>query len=328
MKSKTSFTDRMRNLFLKKQTDDKPDRKKANRTDKRLTLPPHHVIMLMVPILFLFACSLDEDPIGGGGGTSDVNLLINEVSAKGEDWIEIYNPESQLIDITGFQCYDGGHQADPYIFPNAQIPAMGYLVLHFNAVGQLYNASFGLSADGESITLADTNGDLVDHVDSPALGDGEFYARVPNGGNTWQIVNTATPGMPNIGGVPSQTLFLNEIVSTGDPDWVELYNATPSDIDISGYFIYDGGSSDNKSVFPAGTVVPANGFLTWDCDDVQTNFKLSSGGEDVYLENDLEEAIDSVTFPAMNDGESYARIPDGGDWAITTTPTPGSTNGE
>ncbi len=303
-----------------------PGKQPSNRGNKPLSerlVRPHHVIMLMIPIMFLFACSLDEDPIGGS--SSGVNLWINEVSASGNDWIEIYNPQSAIVDITSFLVYDAGHMDDPYIFPNAQIPANGYLVLHFNAEGQTYNAPFGLSSGGESVYLADTGGGQIDHIDTPALNDGESYARIPDGGNTWQVVNTPTPGMPNNG---PQALYLNEIDANGDPDWLEIYNASPDNIDISGYYLYDEGSSDSKSTFPNGTVVPANGFLTWDCDDVQTYFKLSSGGEQVFLENANEEPIDSVNFPALNDGESYARIPDGGAWSISQNPTPGQSNTE
>ncbi len=316
MKNKTSFTEWMRKMIRKS-----PGNRPSNRGNKPLSerlIRPHHVIMLMIPLLFLFACSLEED-------SSDINLWINEVSASGEDWIEIYNPQSVTIDITGFLVYDGGHASDPYIFPNAQIPALGYLVLHFNANGELYNASFGLSSGGESVYLADTGGIIIDNALFPALGDGESYARVPDGSANWTIVNTPTPGMSN-GGTPD--LCLNEIFSNGDPDWIELYNSTSSDIDISGYFIYDDSSSEDKSTFPEGTVVPANGFLTWDCDDEQTSFKLSSGGEGLFFENDLEELIDSINFPALADSESFARIPDGGAWIITQNPTPGESNGE
>ncbi len=289
---------------------------------------PYSYLAVILVAVTLFACSLDEDSLTGSNPSSDLELVINEVSAKGEDWIEIFNPTTEAIQITGFLVYDGGHADAPYIFPSAQVPAMGFLVLHFNTNDPVpYNTAFGLSADGESVTLAESNYAEISSVMFPALGDGQTYARIPDGSGAWQVVENPTPGAPN-GGAPAQHLFLNEVVSTGDPDWIEIYNSTGDDIDISGYFLYDGGSSDNKSVFPAGTIVPAGGFLAWDCDDVQTNFKLSSGGEDIFLENHDEELLDSIVFPAMNEGESYARIPDGGVWSVSSNPTKGSSNQE
>lgn len=56
----------------------------------------------------------------------------------------------------------------------------------------------------------------------------------------------------------AQTNFvMNEIYSKGtstDPDWIEIFNLSSSDLDISGYKIYDEGgligTKPKKSYFP------------------------------------------------------------------------------
>jgi hypothetical protein len=130
----------------------------------------------------------------------------------------------------------------------------------------------------------------------------------------------------------AQEVFINEVLSTGSPDWMELYNATDNIIDLSGYFVYDDGSKDDKYKLPNGTTIPAKGFLALDCDDgntgLKTNFKLSSGGESVYLEDKDGNLIEQFNFPALNDGESYGRKPDGSDNKMKfLNPTKGSSNG-
>jgi len=122
-------------------------------------------------------------------------------------------------------------------------------------------------------------------------------------------------------------LKINEIMSTGAPDWLEFYNPGSEDVDISGFLLYDAGSTSNKTVLPQGTVVKADSFLVWLCDDIHANFKLSSGGEAVTLEDADGKLIDFVEFPALSEGTSYGRNPDGADsWQVFETPTPGTSN--
>ena len=109
-----------------------------------------------------------------------------------------------------------------------------------------------------------------------------------------------------------ENIFINEVYASG-VDWIEIYNANLEPKDISGYFIYD--DPTNSYAIPAGTIIPAKGFLILFCDDtatgLHTNFRLTEKGEIVYLQNKLKEVIDRVEFPALREGQSYGRYPDG-----------------
>ena len=129
--------------------------------------------------------------------------------------------------------------------------------------------------------------------------------------------------------VALQGLYINEVYSAGD-DWIELYNDLQTSKEISGFAIYD--DATRKYLLPSGTFIPSKGFLILNCNDLDvgldTNFKLTSTGETVYLENSVGTLIDKVEFPAMDNGQSYARFPDGSPTlAITGTTTKGTTNG-
>ncbi|MCB0459959.1 MAG: lamin tail domain-containing protein [Flavobacteriaceae bacterium] len=129
--------------------------------------------------------------------------------------------------------------------------------------------------------------------------------------------------------VGTSTVKLNEIMSTGDPDWLELYNDGTEAVDLSGYKLAD--TSQEWTI--DNLTIPAKGFVTFDCDDsnipnVSTNFKISSGGEKISLYNAAGELIDEVTTPDMSSqvGLTYGREVDGGDvWAVMS-PTKGSAN--
>jgi len=153
------------------------------------------------------------------------------------------------------------------------------------------------------------------------------------------VVNIALSAIDSItfsGNTPIDSdILMNEIFSRGtdeDPDWIEVYNLSAAPIDISGYKIYDGGGqsgSKPKKEFPAGTVIPANGFVVIVTDDADpSGFGLSSGGEEVWLEDASGVVIDDVVFPAMAEVTySYGRQPDGtANFFIFTEITKGSSN--
>lgn len=128
----------------------------------------------------------------------------------------------------------------------------------------------------------------------------------------------------------AEGLFINEISASGD-DWVELYNSTDEAKDISGYEIQDDGEVSYE--LPDGTTVPANGYLVILCDDentgLHTNFKLSSDGETVTLRNTSNEIAEAVTYPKLDNGQSYGRYPDGSEhFAISGVTSKGSSNND
>ncbi|HEY3403303.1 MAG TPA: lamin tail domain-containing protein [Ohtaekwangia sp.] len=125
-------------------------------------------------------------------------------------------------------------------------------------------------------------------------------------------------------------LYINEIYASGD-DWIELYNSGDELKDISGYRIFD--DVANKYTLPNSTHIEAKGYLVLHCDDtgtgLNTNFKLSSSGETVYLENKSNEVIDKVEFPALDNGQTYGRYPDGStNLKVSGIVTKGTSNGD
>jgi len=78
--------------------------------------------------------------------------------------------------------------------------------------------------------------------------------------------------------------------------------------------------------------IPANGFVAFDCDGLDTNgstnFKISSGGENIKLFNAAAELIDEIETPDMSaqEGLTYGREIDGEDVWIVMGPTKGAPN--
>ncbi len=86
-------------------------------------------------------------------------------------------------------------------------------------------------------------------------------------------------------------------------------------------------------VIPAGTVIPAGGFLVYEQvspgQGESFTFGLSSKGDKVVLLDSERKVADEVDTPDFGDtkGESYARTVDGGgEWRIAAVPTKGFSN--
>jgi hypothetical protein len=126
---------------------------------------------------------------------------------------------------------------------------------------------------------------------------------------------------------------INEAYSRGggdfDPglDWVELHNPSSVAVDIGGFVLSDKLDLLEKITIPAGTTLPALGFLKVEV-DTPDGFGLSSGGDVVYLYDAAGEQIDFVEFGAMEEHLSWSAVPDGSDTFKMQTPTPGASNND
>ncbi|MBC7863475.1 MAG: CotH kinase family protein [Bacteroidia bacterium] len=120
-------------------------------------------------------------------------------------------------------------------------------------------------------------------------------------------------------------------------DWVELYNAGATTANIAGYYMSDNATNTTKWQVPAGTTIPAGGFLRFWCSGMDsvvgtnyhTNFKLTQCKPDMFvLANGSGGILDSVHLRRHQKDHSWGRQPNGSTtWKVYTAPTPTLTNG-
>ena len=117
------------------------------------------------------------------------------------------------------------------------------------------------------------------------------------------------------------------------PDWLEIANVGKSAVNLAGYSIAKTNSGSNTFTFPSIQLEPgecvlvlADSRLRADANDaLHAPFRLSSAGDTLMLFSKSGAAIDTVNIPALDGDCSYART-DGGEWEISTEPTPGLAN--
>lgn len=123
-------------------------------------------------------------------------------------------------------------------------------------------------------------------------------------------------------------LMINEFVASNKTgkmdengkyeDWIEIYNATASPLNLDGLHLSDTYANPTKFTFPVNTIISAKGYLTLFADEgatttsyIHCNFKLSASGEQLILTNAAGKVLDSLSFGPQGDDISYARCPDG-----------------
>ncbi len=115
------------------------------------------------------------------------------------------------------------------------------------------------------------------------------------------------------------------------PDWIELYNAGASSLELGTYFLSDDANELGKWSLPQETLAPGQYLVLFEgnnnSDGHHFNFHLSQDGETVYLSNNAIEVVAVLEIPFLRHDHSY-----GGWWNsssagfVFTIPTPGAAN--
>ncbi len=152
-------------------------------------------------------------------------LFINEFMASNDsaysdefgeydDWIEIYNPGSEAVDIGGMYITDDLEALTTWQIPDrtpdsTTIQPGGFLILWADKQSEqgILHVEIKLSGKGEQIGLTAPNGTTVidsltyDAGTAGAIGYGldtdKSCARQPDGSNNWVVDETPTPGASN-----------------------------------------------------------------------------------------------------------------------------------
>jgi hypothetical protein len=216
----------------------------------------------------------------------------------------------------------------------------------FSAVPMLDDGSHGDGAAGDGVYGASTSpypaGTKVRYYvearSSNTAKAAAFYpARAEQETQSYRVVITTATHSP----VVIHELMAANTKTLADPqgdfdDWIELHNVSAEEVDLTGRYLTDEPTNPRKWAFPAGTTIPAGGYLIVWADEngkategLHASFKLSKEGEEVLLTDtdaNLNAILDAVTFGAQTEDRSYARSAADADvWEIQD-PTPGVAN--
>lgn len=268
-------------------------------------------------------------------GSKD-HLLINEIypdPLTGEiEWIELYNPTDNEIELTDCSIEDGTH--NPKKLTNNKIDSHDYLVLSKGA-----DFTFGLNNDGDVVILS-CDGSIIDQVSYGNWDDGDEYdnAKAPPKGKSITrdenhidtdndsldfTVSDPTPLANYIKKTYPYDIFINEILPAPengtDFEYIEIYNNEETAVDLTGWQVDDVANGGSSPYFiPTGTIIEAKGYVIL----YHTLIKiyLNDDGDEVRLIDPNNEEKSKIVYQKAEKGNSYARFDSVWLWTEKLTP--------
>jgi len=278
----------------------------------------------------------------------DVSLSELYPNPLGDDlnseWIELYNAGTNEVSLSGWTLKDTDGSVKTYTFSNQSIEAGSYLVIPKTISGiTLNNDHDGVVLSSPDGTTSQTRYDHAIPEDiSWSLLQGVWNETSPTPG----VLNeepTVTPSpspsssptpfpstplpssssslLPTPSTFPSMSLTsrpsLSEVKACGsEGEWVELYNAGDSDVNLDDWSLGDLRSSVKTL---NGLTIQPHQYLAIDF----TYAVLNNSGDDVRLLFDGE-VIEQFSYIACQNNTSWAK--ENNVWAETNCPTKGSVN--
>jgi hypothetical protein len=204
---------------------------------------------------------------GGSPGASEtedldalVNIKMNEFLANTRepeiDFIELYNHSNVEVDLSGAYLSDSPRLLKFQLPVGSVIAPGGFLSFNQNEFG------FNIDSGGEALYLVNPdNTRVIDACRFQAQVRGVSTGRIPDGATAWHELAAVTPGEANsemlIREIVINELMYNPISGLNDDEYIELYNQSAEEIDLSDWRFIDGVSFQ----FPAETIIGPHKYL-------------------------------------------------------------------
>ncbi len=281
-------------------------------------------------------------------------LLNNTFSAIDEDgerseWVELYNTSGGTLNLSDYALSDNGKRLLKWRLPNRELEAGGYALVFLSGKnrsddGELH-ASFKLGAGETELYLTQVSTGTYEAANVPQENAKNVSYGLSADG-TWLYFPQPTPQMPNdahgfaelaaASGASATGLMINEVaaVSTAKSqgkDWVELYNNSDSDVDLTGYYLSD--SRKELTKWPIGSAsVKSGGYALikeYTKEGSSGELSIRSSGEMLYLTSPAGVVLDQIETGALRPGLSRGVVAgaETRTLGMFTDPTPGAANG-
>lgn len=292
------------------------------------------------------------------GTAQSVSIKISEICYNPNDnldsgeWLELFNDSDFDLDVSSYKVFDQFDQYEFQIPVGTVIPAGDYLVIaaditkfgniHPTVNNVVSESGFSLGNEGDIINVVAPDGTYVislNYDDAPAwpqgadgLGRTLEYVGLGNQNSAASWFDGCIGGSPGEAYSPcEEPIVFSEINYHGlesiDPgDWIELWNVSDDDVDLSGWKLQNSFNSGSYT-FTEGTILASDERVVicqnlaafesvYACFDLafylgEFNFALDNGGEDIELLGPdllLRNAMmydDSGSWPTDADGLGF-----------------------
>ncbi len=256
----------------------------------------------------------ESDPITPSKLPLILEFIPNpEGSDSTSEWIELYNPHAETIDLTGLYLDDAEGGSTPYKL-STTLDTESYLLV------SIEDSKISLNNSSDSVRLLGANKEVLIQVDYTGGAEGESYALI-NGEYLWTksptpasdniISETATSEASFVNGDLSESVDISEIFpnpegSDQDKEWIELTNGGGTDVNLGNWILDDGPDGSKPYIFPDGTVIKAGETII--IERGESGIALNNSNESLELKDYTGEVMAGIDYENSVEGESYSKI--------------------
>ena len=280
-------------------------------------------------------------------------------------WVEIYNSSKHTVNLKGYALTDDSLDPQKWVFPNYKLEAGKFALVYLSGKTKEYtvgakriHATFKLNGNEESLILYNDNGTEIDRCQVFDLFSNLTCGRDRKDTSKFVFFAKATPGRTNPAAgfdsvdsalyTKNREIAITEVaaVNTTVPqsandeyfDYVELYNTTNKELNLSNYKLSDSKKLESFKQLPDKILKPGeyvaiycgeDDYVSTTTGNIYRNYGLNRYGETVYLMNKFNEVIDSFEYHSLKSGYSAGRdIKGTSDAVYYSSLTPGKANPE
>lgn len=158
-------------------------------------------IILLLGLLLLTKQVISQEVVINELMSSN-SAILQDYEGDYPDWIEVYNPSAEIINLNGYGLTDDEANLQKWIFPDIQILPSEHLIIFASGkdviVDEEIHANFKIKQSGEVLVLTNSISEILHTVPSVEVPTDYSFACIPDGEVQNMKMSIASPGDYNI----------------------------------------------------------------------------------------------------------------------------------
>jgi len=169
-------------------------------------------LIILITMLFVAESSFSQQAVINEFMAKNNNVIADDFGEY-PDWIEIFNPGTETINLLNWALSDDSDDLMKWSFPNLLIAPDSFLLVFASGQNTVspggIHTNFKIKASGEALFLSNNQGQIIDQIAEIELEGNQSCGRTMDGGSVFEKFYTSSPGTSN-----ATNTHLNELTSS------------------------------------------------------------------------------------------------------------------